>query len=84
MRSRLARSLALAFAVALFAAAPVMAGDNGEGLAGETTDKLVTFFSLGVVIFFAVLVVALSLLQAVRERRKHEREAAAMRHRIGW
>ena len=29
----------------LLTAAPALAGDNGEGLVGETDDKIITFFS---------------------------------------
>jgi len=52
------------------------AGDNGEGLAGETTDKVVTFFSLGVVIFFVLVVTLGTLAQMLLERRKERRKAA--------
>jgi hypothetical protein len=62
----------------------IFASDNGEGLYGETDDKIVTFFSLGVVVFFAILVVLLSALQARLERRKDERKAAELRKRVGW
>jgi hypothetical protein len=62
----------------------LLASDNGEGLVGETDDRIVTFFSLGVVAFFAVLVVLLSALQARLDRRKQERKAADLRKRVGW
>ena len=62
----------------------LFAADNGEGLVGETDDRIVTFFSLGVVVFFAVLVVLLSALQARLDRRKEERKAAELRKRVGW
>jgi hypothetical protein len=62
----------------------LVASDNGEGLFGETDDKLVTFFSLGVVVFFVVAVILLSLLQARLDRRKEERKAAELRRRVGW
>jgi hypothetical protein len=62
----------------------VLASDNGEGLYGETDDKIVTFFSLGVVIFFVLAVILLSLLQGRLERRKEERKAAELRRRVGW
>jgi hypothetical protein len=80
------RLLAPIFVIAtsLALAAPAFAGDNGEGLAGETDDRLVTFFSLGVVIFFAVFVVLASALQGRLERRKEERKAVELRKRVGW
>jgi hypothetical protein len=62
----------------------LLASDNGEGLVGETDDKIITFFSLGVVVFFAVAVILLSALQATLERRKEERKAAELRRRVGW
>jgi hypothetical protein len=62
----------------------LLAADNGEGLVGETDDRIITFFSLGVVVFFTVLVILLSALQARLERRKDERKAAELRKRVGW
>jgi hypothetical protein len=77
------RTLAtLAFFVLL--AAPAYASDNGEGLVGETDDKIITFFSLGVVAFFVVAVVVLSTIQGALEKRKDERKAAELRKRVGW
>jgi len=78
------RVLALSLALLLMGAAPALAGDNGEGLAGETTDKFVTFFSLGVLLFFVLFVVLASVGQSKLERRKAEKKAAAARSRIGW
>ena len=68
----------------LVPAATAVAGDNGEGLWGETDDKIVTFFSLGVVVFFAVFVVLASWLQAMLDRRKQQRKAVELRRRVGW
>jgi preprotein translocase subunit SecG len=68
----------------LLVALTLIAGDNGEGIVGETDDKIITFFSLGLVIFFIVLVIALSWLQGVLEKRKEERKAAELRRRVGW
>jgi preprotein translocase subunit SecG len=62
----------------------LLASDNGEGLVGATDDKIVTFFSLGVVVFFVVTVILLSLLQARLDRRKEQRKAAELRRRVGW
>jgi hypothetical protein len=74
----------LVLAAWLIPAATAFAGDNGEGLYGETDDKVVTFFSLGVVIFFAVFVILASALQAALDRRKQQRKAVELRRRIGW
>ena len=65
-------------------AAPALAGDNGEGVYGETDDKVITFFSLGLICFFTLVVILGSVIQARLERRKHEREALELRRRVGW
>ena len=54
-------------------AAPAALADNGVGLAGPTTDKTVTFFCFGVIAFFIVLVVVMSLIQGKLEKRKERR-----------
>jgi hypothetical protein len=74
----------LVLALWLIPAATAFAGDNGEGLWGETDDKIITFFSLGVVIFFTVFVILASWLQATLERRKEQRKAVELRKRVGW
>ena len=69
----------------LATAVPALASsDDGEGLLGELDDKIVTFFSLGVVIFFALFVLLMSLLQGALEKRKEAKKAAAMRRQAGW
>jgi hypothetical protein len=73
-----------AIAISLLLAAPAFAGDNGEGLWGETDDKIITFFSLGLVLFFAVLVTVASWIQGRLEKRKEERRAVELRRRVGW
>jgi nitrogen fixation/metabolism regulation signal transduction histidine kinase len=72
------------FATLLITAAPAFAADNGEGLVGETDDKIVTFFSLGLVLFFTVVVILGSLIQGRLEKRKNERKATELRKRVGW
>jgi hypothetical protein len=59
--------------LSILLAAPVALADNGVGLAGPTTDKTVTFFCFGVIAFFAILVIVLSLLQGKLEKRKERR-----------
>ena len=59
------------------------ARDNGEGWAGETTDKVVTFFSLGVLLFFVLVVTLGTIAQILLERRKERRKAAHFQ-RYGW
>jgi hypothetical protein len=74
----------LVLAAWLVPAATAFAGDNGEGLWGETDDRVVTFFSLGVVIFFTVFVIVASWVQGALERRKEQRKAVELRKRVGW
>ena len=78
------RTATLALALLLVAAAPAYAGDNGQGLVGETDDKLITFFSFGVIDFFTVLVIVLTLIQARLDKRKELRKATELRRRVGW
>jgi hypothetical protein len=68
----------------LLLAAPAFAGDNGEGLVGETDDRIVTFTCLGLVVAFAVLVTLLTVLQNALEKRKEQRKAVELRKRVGW
>jgi bacteriorhodopsin len=63
----------------MLVAAPAALADNGVGLAGPTTDKTVTFFCFGVIAFFVILVVAMSLLQGKLERRKDQRRSDLQR-----
>jgi hypothetical protein len=74
----------VALAFTLLLTAPAFASDNGEGLAGETDDKIVTFVSLGVIGFFIVWVIVASALQGTLEKRKERRKAAELRKRVGW
>jgi hypothetical protein len=62
----------------------LFASDNGEGLVGETDDRIITFASLGVVVFFTVAVILLSALQGRLEKRKKQRKASELRKRVGW
>jgi hypothetical protein len=66
-------ALFAAVAAALLAA-PTALADNGTGLAGPITDKGVTFVCFGVIIFFAALVIVLSLIQGRLEKRKEMRQ----------
>ncbi len=75
---------ATALLVSLVLAAPAMASDNGEGLLGETNDRVVTFICLGIVVFIALFVTLASALQGRLEKRKYERQAAELRRSVGW
>ena len=81
------RALVVAIAVLgaqALLAAPALAGGDGEGLVGETDDKIVTFVSLGVLIFFIAFVVIATILQSKLEKRKEASKAARLRQRTGW
>ena len=57
----------------MLVAAPMAFAANGEGLAGKADDKTVTFFCFGVMAFFVILVIGMSLIQGALERRKEKR-----------
>jgi hypothetical protein len=73
------------FTVTLFTAlatlallAPVaMAHDGGEGLYGETDDKVVTNAGFILIIFFPLFVTLMTVIQSKLEKRKDARKAAA-------
>ena len=62
-------SLAASMAMLLLASPLAMAAD-GEGLYGRTNDKVITFFCFGVIIFFALFVIGMSVAQHRLETRK--------------
>ena len=77
---RLIAVCALAAALAcMLLAAPMALAENGVGLMGPTTDKTVTFFCFGVIGFFALLPIVLTLIQARLEKRKEERQSNLQR-----
>ena len=57
-------------AMSLLVASPIAMAADGEGLYGRTNDKVITFFCFGVIIFFALFVVVMSILQNRLETRK--------------
>jgi hypothetical protein len=84
---RIATTISLSLVSLLLLAGPAMAADgndNGEGLVGETDDKIITFFSLGVVLFFTLVVIIGTVIQNALEKRKNARKAAHLRSRTGW
>jgi hypothetical protein len=80
------RLMLVAFAVAtqLYLAAPALAGDDGEGLAGETNDKIITFFALGVLLFFTFVVIIGTIIQDRLNKRYYARLESRKRDRSGW
>jgi hypothetical protein len=69
---RTAAMLLLSLSLLLIAAPAAMA-ENGVGLGGPTTDKTVTFFCFGVIAFFALIPIVMSLIQGKLEKRKDRR-----------
>jgi len=69
----------LAALTSLLVLAPAAVAENGVGLAGPTTDKTITFFCFGVIGFFALLVIVLSLIQGRLEKRKEMRKQTLQR-----
>jgi len=59
--------------------APAAMAENGIGLAGPTTDKTVTFFCFGVIAFFALIPIVMSLIQGKLEKRKERRRTDLQR-----
>jgi len=77
---RLTAVCALAAAiVCVLLAAPIALAENGVGLMGPTTDKTVTFFCFGVIGFFALLPIVLTLIQSRLEKRKEQRQSSLQR-----
>ena len=64
---------------AMLVLAPAALAENGVGLAGPTTDKTVTFFCFGVIAFFALLPIVMSLIQGKLEKRKERRRTDLQR-----
>jgi hypothetical protein len=77
MRSSATFFLTLLLSLAL--SAPLaLAGphDGGEGLYGETTDKIVTNFGFILIAFFPLFIFFMSMGQMLLDRRKDERKKA--------
>jgi hypothetical protein len=72
MRARLISVAVLALSALLVLAPAAMAAD-GVGTYGRTDDKVITFFAFGVMAFFAILVIGLSLIQIRLDSRKERR-----------
>jgi len=83
MRIRTAFALLVATAASL--TVPALASAKaGEGLAGELNDKVITFFSLGVLLFFVLVIVVGTMIQSRLEKKKDAEKKAKMRQRVGW
>jgi putative copper export protein len=60
-------------ALGLLVIAPAAMAADSVGLYGRTTDKAVTYFAFGLIAFFAILVIVLSLIQIRLDNRKQRR-----------
>ena len=69
----------LSAVVTLLAFAPAAGATTygGQGLFGETNDVVITNVMFGVIIFFPLVIIVFSLLQAYLDKRKHARIDAA-------
>jgi hypothetical protein len=91
MRGALRTVLLTAWLLALSAPAALAAGhDGGEGLWGETDDKVITNAGFVLIAFFPLLVFVLSMIQWRLDKRKERRMAAEKARRAradmrgGW
>ncbi len=75
MRRLLAASLAALVMLAL-AAPTALAHDGGQGLYGETNDKIVTDAGFILIIAFPLFILVMSLAQTRLDKRKAARNAA--------
>jgi hypothetical protein len=73
MRLRTSLTASAALVAALVLAAPALADEGGEGLYGKANDKVITNFGFGLMIFFTVLVVGLSIAQHLLDKRKRSK-----------
>jgi uncharacterized membrane protein len=77
-------------ALLVFAPGALAITHGGEGLYGETNDVVITNMMFGIIVFFPVVIVVFSLIQAWLDHRKHARMDAAKRRaasvdwRGGW
>ena len=87
---RALRTSLLALAVLALSAPAAFAHDGGEGLWGETNDKVITNAGFILIAFFPLFVFVMSLIQWRLDKRKDARKAAAKARRArvdlrgGW
>jgi hypothetical protein len=73
LRLRTSIAFAAALVLSLVLAAPAIADRGGGGLYGKYDDKVVTNFGFGLMIFFTLLVILLSVGQSLLGRRKRSK-----------
>ena len=83
---RFATSFATSIALLAFAAPAALAQNSGEGIYGETDDKVVTDAGFILIAAFPLLVLTLSLIQWRLDKRKDARKRAekARKARAEW
>ncbi|WP_205699097.1 hypothetical protein [Conexibacter sp. SYSU D00693] len=87
---RLTSSLVLTVSLLALTAPAAFAQASGEGLYGETNDKVVTNFGFIVIAFFPLFILLMSLLQWRLDKRKDAKKASikarggAQRWSGGW
>ena len=74
---RALKTSVLTLALLAIAAPAALAHDGGEGLWGETDDKIVTNAGFILIAFFPLFILFMSLLQWKLEKRKDARKKAA-------
>ena len=74
-----AAALFVSLLATMLVIAPAAMAEGGVGLAGPTTDKTVTFFCFGVIAFFALIPIVMSLIQGKLEKRKERRRTDLQR-----
>ena len=74
---RVVRTFLLAAAVLALSAPATLAHDGGEGLWGETNDKVITNAGFILIAFFPLFVFFASLIMWRLDKRKDERKRAA-------
>ena len=74
MRRFFVLAVQTAVSFALLAPVALAVEDHGQGLYGETDDKVVTNAGFILIVFFPVFVLLMSLLQGALDRRKERRK----------
>jgi preprotein translocase subunit SecG len=77
MRRAALHTLLTTLVVMAVAAPAALAHDGGEGLWGETNDKVITNAGFFLIAFFPVLIFVLSIVQWRLDKRKDARKKAA-------
>ena len=80
---RALRTTVLAFALLAVAAPAALAHDGGEGLWGETNDKVITNAGFILIAAFPLLIFVLSMIQWRLDKRKDARKVAEKARRAG-